>query len=107
VRDLTYKLEDMMKAGRTTQRGVRFWEQQGLLGEVERTGNRYRRYTAEHIRRARIIAACQVCGYPLAQIARVLDSYDREALIGDMRTDIREIEALIVNLPTDDPEFDL
>jgi hypothetical protein len=40
-----HTVEDMVRAGCTTRRGVRFWEEKGMLGPVERTAGDTRRYT--------------------------------------------------------------
>ena len=107
---MTFTIADMCAAGRTTKRGVYWWEQQGLLPDVERAGNNYRRYSAEHIRRARIIAACQMMNVKIEGIKVRLDYWDanwRENIVGGLKWQIKEIEALIANLPIDEPELDL
>lgn len=76
---MSYTVDDMCKAGCTTRRGVRFWEEQGLLGDVERTGGNQRRFTASQISRAKIIAAAQFGGWKLDEIKAMLDNYDHEA----------------------------
>lgn len=65
---MSFTLDDMTKAGRTTIRGVRLWDREGLLGAVARDGLNRRVFTAEHMRRARIIAAAQTAGWPNARI---------------------------------------
>lgn len=70
-----FTLAEMCQAGRTTERGVRLWDSKGLLGVVERNGyNAERLFTAEHMRRARIIAAAQTADWPLARIRAYLDT---------------------------------
>lgn len=75
---MSYSVDDMAKAGCTSPRGVRWWEEQGLLGPVERTSGNQRRYTEEQVRRARIIAAAQYCSYSLTEIAEMVRVYDVE-----------------------------
>jgi len=111
---VTYTIDDMLKAGQTTLRGVRWWEKQGLLGDVARSGGNHRRYTPEHIRRAKIIAACQMCGMQLAEIKQVIEHYHkgdgglRMMIAAALREKIREAEALRAGLPfADEPELDL
>jgi DNA-binding transcriptional MerR regulator len=101
----------MMIAGRTTLRGLRWHEKQGLLGDVERSGGNHRRYTPEHIRRAKIIAACQMCGWSLFEIKHVVSHYDpavRSNITAALREKIREAKTLMAGLPfADEPELDL
>ena len=107
---MTFTIADMCAAGRTTKRGVYWWEQQGLLPDVERAGNNYRRYSAEHIRRARIIAACQLCGMKLSDIKDIVDG-DYPLWQTNMMLALQEVSdralALRAALPTDEPELDL
>mgnify|MGYP002785356186 CR=1 FL=1 len=76
---MTFILDDMCRAGMTSPRGVRWWEEQQLLGEVERTDGGQRRYTGEQIRLAKIIAAAQYGSFSLAEIKDMLADYDDEA----------------------------
>lgn len=74
-----HNIDEMQRAGCTTARGVRFWEEQGLLGEVARTENgTHRRYTTEQMDRARIIAAAQFGGFSLETIREMLEGYNEE-----------------------------
>lgn len=72
-------IEDMAKAGCTSARGIRYWEDQGLLGEVDRDKRDRRRYTEDHLRRARIIAAAQFGGFSLDEAKAMLAEWDGEA----------------------------
>lgn len=67
-----HSINEMMRAGCTSRRGVRYWEEKGLLGEVERTSGETRRYTPEQMDKARIIAAAQFGGWSLEEIADML-----------------------------------
>lgn len=73
-----YSVEQMCAAGCTSRRGVRFWEEQGLLGPVSRSEGNQRRYTEEQVKRARIIAAAQFGGFSLEEIGQMLEAYDME-----------------------------
>lgn len=75
---MSHSVDDMCRAGGTTRRGVRFWEEQGLLGEVERTAGNQRRFTDAQIERAKIIAAAQFGGWKLAEIKQMVEEYDEE-----------------------------
>jgi len=74
-----HSVDEMCRAGCTSRRGVRFWEEKGLLGEVERTAGDTRRYTPEQLDKARIIAAAQFGGWSLEEIAGMLDEWGPEA----------------------------
>lgn len=74
-----YSPDEMCRAGCTTHRGVRYWESQGLLGEVARTEGGRRRYTAEQMDKAKIIAAAQFGGWSLDEIRRMLIEWGPEA----------------------------
>lgn len=76
---MSFSIDDMCRAGMTSQRGVRWWEEQELLGEVERTDGGQRRYSGAQIRLAKIIAAAQYGSFSLAEIKTMTDDYDREA----------------------------
>lgn len=73
-----HSVEEMVRAGCTTRRGVRFWEEKGLLGPVERTNGDTRRYTPEQLDKARIIAAAQFGGWSLEEIAGMLEEWGQE-----------------------------
>jgi DNA-binding transcriptional MerR regulator len=70
-----HSVEEMVRAGCTTRRGVRFWEEKGLLGPVERTNGDTRRYTPEQLDKAKIIAAAQFGGWSLEEIAEMLEEW--------------------------------
>lgn len=73
-----HSVEDMVRAGCTTRRGVRFWEEKGMLGPVERTAGDTRRYTDEQLNKAKIIAAAQFGGWSLEEIAQMLIEWGPE-----------------------------
>lgn len=74
-----HSVEDMVRAGCTSRRGVRFWEEKGLLGPVERTAGDTRRYTDEQLSKAKIIAAAQFGGWSLEEISQMLIEWGPEA----------------------------
>lgn len=76
---MPHSIDDMCKAGCTSRRGVRYWEDEGLLGEVERTSGNQRRYNSEQLDKARIIAAAQFGGWSLDECKAMLAKYDDEA----------------------------
>lgn len=75
---MQHSVDDMCRAGGTTARGVRYWEDEGLLGEVDRSDGNQRRYSDDQIKRAKIIAAAQFGGWKLAEIKAMVEAYDEE-----------------------------
>jgi len=76
---MPHTIDDMCKAGCTSRRGVRYWEEEGLLGEVERTSGNQRRYNSEQLDKAKIIAAAQFGGWSLEECKSMLEDYNDEA----------------------------
>lgn len=74
-----HSVEEMVRAGCTTRRGVRFWEEKGLLGPVERSDGDTRRYTSDQLNKAKIIAAAQFGGWSLEEISQMLVEWGPEA----------------------------
>ena len=110
-----HTMEEMTRAGCTSRRGARYWEDQGLLGDAERSDGGTRRYTAEQLDRARIIAAAQFGGFDLDMIKKMLGEYGPEvyeALMTRLADQARACVRLGENLPNpastgQAPEYDL
>lgn len=95
-------MEEMTRAGCTTRRGVRLWEERGLLGDVARRNDKNRSFTAEQLDKARIIAAAQFGGFDLETIKQMLDEYGPEvyeALLTRLGDQARACVRLGENLP--------
>ena len=71
-------ITDLCKAGLTSYRGIRWWEERGLLGKVDKSAKSWK-ITEEHLRRVKIISAAQYCSFSLEEIASLIDNYDIEA----------------------------
>lgn len=107
-----HNLNDMMQVGCTTERGVRFWEEKGLLGIVERTNGGVRRYSPAQLIKAKIIAAAKFAGWELDEIKPMLESYGKDvhdALLYRLSTQAELALRLIDDLPpvSDPQEYDL
>jgi len=74
-----HSVEEMTRAGCTSRRGVRYWEDQGLLGKVERSEGGTRRYTPEQLDKAKVIAAAQFGNWSLDEIKQMLEEWGLEA----------------------------
>lgn len=99
-----HSVDDMCRAGGTTRRGVRFWEDEGLLGEVSRSSGDTRQFTDDQLDRAKIIAAAQFGGFALKQIKEMLEIYHvdpeiYEALTVRLSDQIRAAARLAEQLP--------
>lgn len=97
-----HSIEEMMRAGCTTARGIHFWEEKGLLDEVERTDGGHRRYTDAQIDRARIIAAASFGGWTLEEIGAMLSEWGQEtyeAIMIRLDDQMRAAVRLGQNLP--------
>lgn len=99
-----HSVEDMCRAGGTTRRGVRFWEEKGLLGTVARSSGDTRQFTDEQLDRAKIIAAASFGGWKLEQVKEMLETYHvdpeiYEALTIRLSDQIRAAARLAEQLP--------
>lgn len=106
-------IDDMMRAGCTTARGIHFWEEKGLLGEVERSEGGHRRFTDAQIDKAKIIAAASFGGWTLDEIAAMLAEWGQEtyeAIMIRLDDQMRAAVRLGQNLPRPvglEQEYDL
>ena len=94
---------EMARAGCTTLRGIRLWEEQGLLGDVARSNGGTRQYSDAQLAKARIIAAAQFGGWSLDEIKQMLIEWGPEvyeALCTRLELQMRAAIRLIEDLPT-------
>lgn len=97
-----HSVNDMCLAGCTTRRGVHFWEEQGMLGEVARTNGGTRQYTLDQLNRAKIIAAGKFGGWSLEEIKQMLIEWGpevHEALTHRLASQAMAAARLVENLP--------
>lgn len=73
-----HSLNDMMRAGCTTARGIYFWEEKGLLGNVARSDKGTRRFTDDQLEKAKIIAAATFGGWSLDEVGAMLAEWGQE-----------------------------
>lgn len=102
-----HSMDEMTRAGCTSRRAIRFWEDNGLLGEVARSNGDTRIFTDKQVDLARVIAAAQFGGFLLNQIKEMLEAYDEDMEVYDalairladqMRAAARLAEALPIPL---------
>lgn len=97
-----HSVDEMCRAGCTSRRGVRFWEEKGLLGPVERSAGDTRQYTDAQLDKAKIIAAAQFGGWSLEEIAEMLIAWDSEvhaAILTRLADQARAAARLATDLP--------
>lgn len=71
------RIGELAHASGTTTKTLRFYEQQGLMPDVDRTAAGYRDYSRDAIARVDFIHRGKAAGLTLAQIRRILDIRDR------------------------------
>jgi len=99
---MTYSVNDMCVAGCTSRRGIRFWEDQELLGTVNRSAGGTRQYTQDQLDRAKIIAAAQFGGWSLEKCKEMIAEWGpetRTALIERLAAQAKAALKLAENLP--------
>jgi len=97
-----FSMDDMVRAGCTSPRGIRLWEEQGLLGTVERSSGGTRKFTQEQIDKARIVAAAQFGGWKIEEIKTMLIEWGPEvyeALLTRLSDQMRAAARLGESLP--------
>lgn len=97
-----HSLNDMMRAGCTTARGIYFWQEKGLLGEVARSDKGTRRFTDEQLDKAKIIAAATFGGWSLEEVGQMLSEWGQEtyeAIMIRLDDQMRAAVRLGQNLP--------
>lgn len=81
---------------------IRFYEAKGLLSQVGRGENGYRRYSPDAVMVLRIITSAQQAGFSLAEIARVLPTdfsrWQHGELVGMLRQKVADINAVIAQM---------
>lgn len=71
------RIGELAEAVGTTTKTLRFYEQQGLLHEADRTASGYRDYSPETLARVDFIHRGKAAGLNLARIRQILDIRDR------------------------------
>lgn len=79
---VSFSIESMTQAARTTPRAIRLWEKRGLLGPVARDDRNKRVFTAAQLERAKVIAAAQMAGMTLDEIRKAHDATLVSAILG-------------------------
>jgi DNA-binding transcriptional MerR regulator len=78
-----YRIDDLARAAGTTVRNVRAYRERGLVPPPRRHG-RIALYDDAHVERLRLIAALLQRGYTLANIAELIEAWERGRDIAEL-----------------------
>jgi DNA-binding transcriptional MerR regulator len=92
------KISELEASTGVGRHAVRYYERQGLLGEVQRTGGNYRDYPESLVKEIKLLRSMQALGFSLTEIRQVLDGLrssdidclDGARLLADKRQRIEE-----------------
>ncbi|MGH8383937.1 MAG: MerR family transcriptional regulator [Pseudomonas sp.] len=82
---------------------IRFYEAQGLIRQVERQANGYRRYPSQVLQTLQIIQCAQHAGFSLEELKQLLPdaetgAFNHEELVVSLQRKIEQIEAMQMHL---------
>ncbi|WJM89000.1 MerR family transcriptional regulator [Pseudomonas brenneri] len=80
---------------------IRFYEAQGLISQVGRQANGYRRYAPEALQMLQLIQSAQQAGFTLQELKAMMPvagEHKREELIEGLERKVQQIEAMQVQL---------
>ncbi len=80
---------------------IRFYEAQGLINQVERMPNGYRRYAPEALQILQLIQSAQQAGFSLQELKALMPApgeHKREELIDALERKVAQIEAMQAQL---------
>lgn len=85
------KIGELASASGVTTKTIRFYENEGLMPEPDRTPSGYRDYSLEHLARLQFIRRAQAAGLSLREAGQILTVYDRgEQPCGHVHTMLTE-----------------
>jgi DNA-binding transcriptional MerR regulator len=92
------KISELEASTGVGRHALRYYERQGLLGEVQRTGGNYRDYPESLVKEIKLLRSMQALGFSLTEIRQVLDGLrssdidclDGARLLADKRQRIEE-----------------
>ncbi|WP_237884343.1 MerR family transcriptional regulator [Pseudomonas sp. PGPR40] len=98
-----------MKIGELAQQSglnasrIRFYEAQGLIRQVERQANGYRRYPPQVLQTLKIIQCAQQAGFSLEELKLLLPDattgeFNHDELVASLRRKVEQIEAMQLHL---------
>ena len=92
------KISELEASTGVGRHALRYYERQGLLGEVQRTGGNYRDYPESLVGEIKLLRSMQTLGFTLAEIREVLeglrssdiDCLDGARLLADKRQRVEQ-----------------
>ena len=98
VKRVVMRISDLEAATGVGRHALRYYEREGLLGEIPRGNNNYRDYPQSLTKQVRLLRSMQSLGFSLAEIrqileglrARGLDCADGARLVADKRARVEE-----------------
>lgn len=67
------KISELEASTGVGRHALRYYERQGLLGEVQRTSGNYRDYPESLVKQVKLLRSMQALGFSLTEIRQVLD----------------------------------
>lgn len=93
------KIGELAQLSGLTASRIRFYESQGLIGQVQRLANGYRRYPAEVLQTLQIIQCAQQAGFSLEELKQLLTSPKQgelrhDELVSSLERKVGQIEEM-------------
>jgi len=97
------KIGELAQLSGLTASRIRFYEAQGLIRQVERQANGYRRYPAQVLQTLQIIQCAQQAGFSLEELKQLLPdtvtgAFNHDELVAGLGRKIEQIEAMQLHL---------
>lgn len=93
------KIGELAQMSGLTASRIRFYEAQGLIRQVERSANGYRRYSPQALQTLQIIQCAQQAGFSLEELKQLLPdtvtgAFKHEELMVSLQRKVQQIEAM-------------
>jgi DNA-binding transcriptional MerR regulator len=93
------KIGELAQLSGLTASRIRFYEAQGLIRQVERTANGYRRYPQQAVQTLQIILCAQQAGFSLEELKQLLPdnvtgAFKHDELMAGLNRKIEQIEEM-------------
>ena len=87
-----FTINEFAEFARTTSDALRYYENEGLIKPVSRSGNNYRQYSHTQLADINLIHTCQDLGMPLAEIKSLIEHRSPERVIKLFENSIKHID---------------
>ncbi|WP_338580504.1 MerR family transcriptional regulator [Pseudomonas sp. MAG733B] len=97
------KIGELAQVSGLTASRIRFYEAQGLIQQVQRSANGYRRYPQQVLQTLQIIQCAQQAGFSLEELKNLLPdnvtgAFKHDELMVSLQRKIEQIEAMQLHL---------